>query len=187
MRTNLFAAPVLLAGTAAIILAGCGDVSDFPTTAPATARPVVAIPTLDIPTPEPTPTVDPQLASLWDAVRHDVSVLNGDLDALLQCDVYITDIAACRSALRTMQGQLGPMVTQLQGIHVGDDLQKAYGDMVDALAALQAGCADDLRYLDSRNHDDNVEATHEINHGFGLLDQAQWDMPPDPTPVQGGA
>ena len=182
MHTHTVGAPALLAGAAAVALVACGDVSDFPTDPSASARPVVAVPTLDIPTPMPTPTVDPQLAPLWAIVDHDTSVLNADLDPLSQqCDVYITDVGACRSVLRTMQSQLGPMLTQLHALQVGDNLQTPYSDMEQAITILQSGCVDDLRYLDSRNHDDNAKATHEFNRGFGLLDQAQLDMPPRPV------
>ena len=190
MRTQFIGPPAFLAGAAAAFLAGCGNVSDFPADPSASARPVVAVPTLDIPTPAPTPTVDPELAPLWAIVNHDTSALNADLDPLSQqCEVYITDVGACRSALKTMQAQLGPMLAQLHALQIGDDLQTPYSDMEQAITILQAGCADDLRYLDSRNHDDNAAATRELNRGYGLLDQAQMDMPPDPntTPAPGGS
>jgi hypothetical protein len=186
MHTHVIGAPALLAGAAAVVLVACGDVSDFPTGASASARPVVTLPTLDIATPAATPTVDPKVAQLWVIVNHDTAVLNGDLEPVAQqCDVYITDVRACRSALETMQAQLGPMVTQLHAMQVGDDLQTPYSDMEQAMSLLQAGCTDDLRYLDSRNHDDNVAATREFNKGYGLLDQAQLDMPSDATATPG--
>ena len=190
MRTHVIAPLTFLAGAAAVFLSGCGSVSDFPADPAASARPVVALPTLDIPTPAPTPTVDPQLAPLWAIVNHDTSALNADLEPLSQrCDFYIADAGACRSVLRTMQAQLGPMLVQLHALHVGDDLQTPYSDMEQAITILQSGCADDLRYLDSHNHDDNATATREFNKGYGLLDQAQLDMPPDlsATPVAGGS
>jgi hypothetical protein len=191
MHTHVIGPPAFLAGAAAVVLVACGDASDFPVGPSASASPVVvALPTLSIPTAAPTPTVDPQLRPLWAMVTHDTTVLNADLDSVeQQCDVYITDVGACRSVLKTMQAQLGPMLTQLRAMQVGDDLQTPYSDLEQAITILQAGCADDLRYLGSRNHDDNATATRELNKGYGLLDQAQMDMPPDPsaTPVSGGS
>ena len=184
MRTQAIT-HMLLAGGAAALLVACGDVSDFPTDPSPAVTPAVEVPTLDIPTPAPTATTDPQLAPLWAIVNHDAAVINGDLDPLVQCEVIISDVAACRSALTTLQAHVGPMLRQLQAMQVGDDLRQPYDDMVQAVTALQSGCADDLRYLDTGNHSDNATATHELNQGFSLLDRAQWDLPPDPnaTPV----
>lgn len=179
MHTHVFPA-TLAAGAAALLLAGCGDLSDFPS-APVPARAAAApttVPSLDLPTPTPPPTADPRIAQLRAAVTRDTTVLNGDLDGLFQCEYVITDAGACRSALTGMRGQLAPMLSDLQAMHVDGDLQPAHDEMVQAITTLQAACDDDLRYLASQDSADNEKATHEFNHGFDLLDQARWDLPP---------
>lgn len=182
MPTHLI--PLTIAsGAAALFVAGCGDLSDFPAP-PASAQAAAAHPTavpLDITTSTPAPTADPRLAQLRSAVEHDAHVLNGDLDGLFQCEYVITDVSACRSALTGMQGQLGPMVSALQAMPVDGELQPAHDDLLHALTTLQAGCDDDLRYLSTHDSADNEKATHELNQGYTLLDHARWDLPPDPN------
>jgi hypothetical protein len=187
MRTHVIA-PTLLAGTAAVALGGCGEVSDFPTTPAAVVSQAPALPAITAPpTPTPTPTADPQIAQLRQIIEHDASVINASLEPFTQCEVLITDVGACRSALTGLKAELVPMLTELRGMHVSDDLQKPYGEMADALTTLIAGCDDDLRYLSTRNHADNEKATHELNRGVNLLDSAQWDLPSIFNSTTGGA
>jgi hypothetical protein len=169
MRTN-FIGQTLALGAAVGFLAGCGDISDFaPDPSPA-VRPVAAVPTVDIPTPEPTPTIDSELAQLQAIILHDTTVLNADFDALYACEGVISDVGACHSALTVLRAHLAPMLVELQAMRVGEDLQKRHDEMVGAITALQAGCDDDLQYLVTRHMADNEKATHELNQGFALLD-----------------
>ena len=181
----------MTAGAAVVFLTACGDLSDFPTGPSASARPAAAmragVPTLDASTPEPTPTPDMQLVQLRAIVARDAEALNGDLDGLFQCEYIITDVEACRSALRGMRDQVTRMSPELSAVHVVSDGTAALADMTQALTALQAGCADDLSYLSSHDPTDNEQGTRELNQGFSLLDQAQLDLPPDLSAVPGGA
>ena len=144
-RTLVTAVGALLAG---LVVAGCGDVSDFPaapvgasrctgTCATAPADPL-------FPTPVAVPTLDPALVAWRNMVHDRVSGLMKDLDAIGGCGGQNADDRAdCHQKILALTRDAQAMRTAVTASPVPPDATDDAGKITDALDELLQGCAHD--------------------------------------------
>jgi hypothetical protein len=146
---------------AALLLTGCGDVSDFPpdpSASPAcsyncTTR--VAAPIF--PTPVAVPTVDPALVAWRSGVHDSVARLMKDLGAIDGCGgQYGDDRADCRARVTALMTDVRAMGGAMDPHTVPADAINDAGRISEALDVILQGCS----------HDDAALAS---NQGFVLL------------------
>ena len=148
MRRRPLLASGLLGLTAAALLAGCGDLRDFPTAAtPAAGCPTGCAqhPSAPlIPTPVSVPTLDPALV-VWRTMVHDrVSGLMKDLDAVGGCGgPNGDDRSDCHQKITTLMADARVMRAAVTAAPVPPDATDDAGKVTDALDQLIQGCSHD--------------------------------------------
>jgi hypothetical protein len=142
---------------AALVLAGCGDISDFPAGPSASAgctdgcsvrasKPI-------FPTPVAVPTPDPALVAWRNGVHDRVAALMRDLGAIDGCGgQYGDDRAECRTKVTTLMTDARTMHDAMDPHTVPPDAVDDAGKISDALDLLVQGCAHDDAALAS-NHE----------------------------------
>lgn len=150
-RTLVTAVGALLAG---LVVAGCGDMTDFPAAPVASSgctTACTAAPTdLGIPTPVPVPTLDPALVT-WRTMVHDrVSGLMKDLDAIGGCGGSNGDDRSdCHQKILALVHDAQAMRSAVTAPPVPPDATDDAGKITDALDQLLQGCAHDAAALAS--------------------------------------
>jgi hypothetical protein len=148
MRRTPPVASGLVGLAAAAVLAGCGDLSDFPAAATPTAGCTAACTrsatTPLIPTPVSVPTLDPALVA-WRTMVHDhVSGLMKDLDAIGGCGgPNGDDRSDCHQKITTLMADARAMRAAVTAPPIPPDATDDAGRVTDALEQLIQGCSHD--------------------------------------------
>jgi hypothetical protein len=148
MQPTRSLAPALLGLSAVVFLAGCGDLSDFPTASTptagcATACAAAATPPL-LATPVAVPTLDPALVA-WRSMVHDrLSGLMKDLDAIGGCGgPNGDDRSDCHRRITALITDARAMRGAVTAPPVPPEATTDAGKVTDALDQLIQGCAHD--------------------------------------------
>jgi hypothetical protein len=142
------AAVVAVLTTVALIVTGCGDLSDSPpdpSASPGCADACAArIADPIIPTPVPVPTLDPALVAWRNSVHDQVAALMKDLGAIDGCGgAQGDDRADCRSKVTTLMTAAKAMRDAMDPHNVPPDAVDDAGKISDALDVILQGCAHD--------------------------------------------
>jgi hypothetical protein len=135
-----------------LVLAGCGDISDFPaaSSSPGCGATCYARATAIIPTPVPVPTLDPALVAWRNGVHDRVAGLTKDMDAIDVCGGPSGDDRAdCRTKITTLMTDAKSMRDAINPHAVPPDAITDAGKLSDALDLLMQGCSHDDQALAS--------------------------------------